>query len=131
MMNIARIDTQADLEARLRHLEEEMIAELTSLDLDIVEGKVMSRGPAPYRRLDCGHCALAYLRRRPSKRAVRVDISGMWNRPRWNAAARARTASSMVTIMVRSVEDLDEAVAFLRETVLLTRMPERLGLRSA
>jgi hypothetical protein len=85
-------------------------------------------GPPPYRRLDCDGRALAYVRARPRKHAVRIDISGLWVPV---AAPRIRVASSSgsATLLVRDVDELEEAVRVLCETVERTRNVSRAGRR--
>ena len=54
----------------LEHITSLVIDRLTGArKLGISEGTVMTPGPPPYRRLDCGGRALAYIRERPRKRA--------------------------------------------------------------
>lgn len=84
------------------------------------EGTVMTIGPAPYRRLDCDGRALAYVRTRPRKRAVRVDVSSLWT-PARVPKSKIPSATGSTCLLLRSTEDVDEAIAFLRETVDKTR----------
>lgn len=107
--------------AALRSLVDELIDELTRLSTDITEGTVMTQGPAPYRRLDCDRRALAYVRARPRKQLVRIDISGLWALPRESPLATQGSGGS-TTLVVRSREDKNEAVAFLLATVESTRV---------
>lgn len=104
----------------LQTLLEALIREITADNLDVTEGRVMTIGPPPYRRLDCDGRALAYVRRRTRKKAVRVDVSGLWAAER-PSRIRVPTASGSATLMVRCADDLDEALAFLRDTVERTR----------
>ena len=87
---------------------------------DLQEGTVMTVGPLPYRRLDCDGRALAYVRTRPRKRAVRIDVSGLWITPQ-NCRLRIPSAGGSATLIVTRYEDLEEAVAFLYEAVDVTR----------
>lgn len=105
---------------RLEQLEDLLFAAVTTAGLDIVEGTVMTQGPRPYRRLDCGYRALAYVKCRPQKEAVRIDVSGLWRRPR-PSPLQVTTASGGTTLMVKNAEDLKEAIAFLKETVVASR----------
>ena len=89
-------------------------------DDGIREGTVMTVGPPPYRRLDCDGRALAYVRSRPRKRAVRVDVSGVWI-PARGSPLMIRSSSSAATLMIRSTSDVREAVDYLVETVARTR----------
>lgn len=106
--------------AELGSLADELIAELARLSPDIREGTVMTLGPAPYRRLDCDRRALAYVRARPRKGLVRIDISGLWVLPRESPLAGAGSGASL-TLVLRSRADKTEAIAFLLATVETTR----------
>lgn len=111
---------RAAILTRLEQLEDLLFAAVTTAGLDIVEGTVMTQGPPPYRRLDCGYRALAYVKCRPQKEAVRIDVSGLWRRPR-PSRLQITTASGGTTLMVKNGEDLKEAIEFLKETVLAMR----------
>ncbi len=104
----------------LQNLLDALILEITRDPLDVTEGRVMTVGPPPYRRLDCDGRALAYVRRRSRKQAVRIDISGLWAAER-PSRLRVPTASGAATLMVRCADDLDEALAYLRDTIERTR----------
>lgn len=104
----------------LMHLENELIQGIIALEATVSEGKVMTVGPAPYRRLDCDGRALAYVRARPRKNAVRVDISGLWV-PERTSPIREATATGAATLFIRSAADLEEALRFLVQTVQHTR----------
>ena len=113
-----------------------MIDELDTLADDLInvvtddsthrirEGTVMTMGPPPYRRLDCGGRALAYVRSRPRKGAVRVDISGLWVKAR-ASYLEVRGSSGSVSLMLRCDEDIEEAASYLGEIVAHTRRLER------
>ncbi|MFO0724620.1 MAG: hypothetical protein U1E65_12610 [Myxococcota bacterium] len=105
-------------------LENSLIESITGRNMAISEGKVMTVGPAPYRRLDCDGRALAYVRTRPRKNAIRVDISGLWV-PERTSPIREATATGSATLFIRSVADLEEAVRFLADTVENTRRLNR------
>ena len=97
-----------------------LIDRLTRSDeMGISEGTVMTPGPPPYRRLDCGGRALAYIRERPRKRAVRVDLSGLWQ-PKRPSSLQVESSSGSASLMIRSLEEIEEAIAFLEEAVLHT-----------
>ncbi len=108
----------------LVHDLEKLASQLIALVVDHVggvrEGTVMTVGPAPYRRLDADGRALAYVRVRPRKRAVRVDVSGLWKA---SSPSRLRSASAggTATLLVRGPGDLREAARFLAESVAETR----------
>ena len=106
---------------RLERLAARVIDDLTEQPTaGICEGKVMTVGPPPYRRLDCDSRALAYIRSRPRKRAVRIDISALWD-ARHECPLRIQSSSSAATLMLASDLDVDEAVSFIREAVARTR----------
>lgn len=109
----------------LQNLLEVIIREITTDGLQVTEGRVMTVGPPPYRRLDCDGRALAYLRRRSRKRAVRIDVSGLWAAER-PSRIRIPTSSGSATLMVRTADDLEEAISFLRDTVERTRRSQDL-----
>lgn len=113
--------TQAELEARLMAIADAIVR--GTLAPDIREGVVMTVGPVPYRRLDCDGRALAYVKTRPKKRAVRVDVSGLWTAP---PGSRLRIhSSSGATLMVTAETDIGEAIAYLKQTVEVTRSRRR------
>lgn len=112
------------LETILGNLTSELIRALLEADLDIQEGKVMTEGDAAYRRLDCDQRALAYLRARPKKKAVRIDVSGLWRTPR-SSRLRIPNAGGAATLLVKSKSDARIAVRFLKETVEKTRRGKR------
>ncbi len=87
------------------------------------EGTVMSPGPKPYRRLDCDGRALVYIRSRPRKGAVRVDVSGLWAVPRTHPLWSA-TASGSATLFLERKEDLAGAIEFLGQAIRMTREAE-------
>lgn len=97
-----------------------LIRDLLEANLDIQEGKVMTSGDAAYRRLDCDQRALAYLRTRPKKRAVRVDVTGLWRTPR-SSKLKIPNAGGSATLLVHSRSEARVAVKFLRDTVERTR----------
>lgn len=110
-----------ELDARLSAIEEEVIRQVVSHAPGVREGKVMSlAGVAPYRRLDCDGKALCYIRRRPQKRAVRIDVSGLWCRPASSRLA-VRGASGSMTLLLTSGDDVEEAASYLRSVVSATR----------
>lgn len=104
----------------LHLLLENFIRSLVTSPLDVSEGRVMTIGPPPYRRLDCDGRALAYIRRRARKKAVRIDVSGLWKAER-PSRLRIPTASGSATLLVRSADDLEEAIEFLHDTIERTR----------
>ena len=116
-MQSDRIDTTPLV---LERLAAELIELSTSGELGIREGVVMTVGTPPYRRLDCDGRALAYVRTRPRRRAVRVDISGLWvatEPPHFGI----RGAGGSVTLLLRSRADLVEATTYIEALVVRTR----------
>jgi hypothetical protein len=109
-----------ELESWLAQLEERLVRGLVSQALGIREGAVMSlSGVMPYRRIDCDGKALCYVRRRPLKGAVRVDVSGLWAKP--SASKLELADSSGLTLMVANYDDVKEAIEYLRSVVAATR----------
>lgn len=108
-----------EIDRSLSSLAAALIVEATSRGA-VREGVVTGTGPRPYRRLDCDGRALAYIRERPKKRGVRVDVSGLWQVP---ASSRLRThgASGAASLWIRSPGDVAEAARYLWEAVELTR----------
>ena len=60
--------------SRLEWLAARLIDRVVSTDPGIEEGVVMTLEKMPYRRLDSGGRALCYIRVRPTKRVVRIDL---------------------------------------------------------
>lgn len=112
-MNEVAIDTH------LTTLAESLIRETTAGGV-IREGIVMTIGPTPYRRLDCDGHALAYIRPRPRRQGVRIDVPGLWFLPK-PCRLSIRGATGTATLLLRSEQDLGEAVGYLKETVERTR----------
>lgn len=109
----------------LNRLVSELIAEVLDVGVDrLSEGQVMTSGPAPYRRLDCDGRALAYIRARPRKKGVRVDITGLWQAPR-NSSLRIPNAGGAVSLLFKSEVELYEVARFLIGTVERTRRSEK------
>lgn len=104
----------------LTELAAELIKELSYYAPHIMEGDVMTIGPAPYRRLDCDRRALAYVRARPRKGMVRIDVSGLWRSPRDSRLAE-QGATGSATLILRTRDDKAEAIAYLLATVEETR----------
>ncbi len=114
-----------DPKAVLQRLANELVnAALEAGVPGLEEGTVLSSGPAPYRRLDCDGRALAYIRVRPRKRAVRVDVTGLWQAPR-SSRLRLPNAGGAASLLLRSEVEVYEAVRFLAATVERTRRAEQ------
>lgn len=104
------------LEALATSLIEEAVKALPG----VREGTVMTIGPAPYRRLDADGRALAYIRVRPRKHSVRVDISGLWH-VRGPSRLRVPSAGGSATLLIRRREDVHEALRLLARALEDTR----------
>jgi len=116
--------SRLDLLPVLRRLAGELIAAALEAGVSgLTEGTVLSSGPAPYRRLDCDGRALAYIRPRPRKKAVRVDITGLWRAPR-GSKLRLPSAGGAAALLLKSEVEVYEAVRFLVQTVERTRRHE-------
>lgn len=118
------MDHEEQLLTELGALAEDLIRAMVDSALEVREGIVMTVGPPPYRRLDADGRALAYVRVRPRKRAVRVDVSGLW-RAVLDSPIRTPSASGAATLMVRTPEEVGMAVRYLAQTVERTREAER------
>lgn len=117
---------QQELVQDLATLASALIEEMTRAVAGVREGTVMTIGPAPYRRLDADGRALAYVRVRPKRRAVRVDVSGLWQ---VSCPSRLRfpAAGGAATILVERLDQLPEAVSFLTACVEETRLARAQG----
>lgn len=113
----------------LEAMSDALIASLLSAHLEVTEGTVMTVGPPPYRRLDCDGRALAYVRVRPRKQCLRVDISGLWVLPP-PCAICVRAASGPTSLLLRTEADIRAAAQYLSDAVLKTRALERRGART-
>jgi hypothetical protein len=105
---------------RLIRIEQRFMMAMTQLALGIREGEVMTQGPTPYRRLDCDGRALVYVRQRPRKDLVRVDVSGLWLAPA-TSSLQIPGAIGAASLALRTEEDCDKAVEFVRKAVGKTR----------
>ena len=89
----------------------------------------MTMGPPPYRRIDCNGRAVAYIRTRPRKQAVRVDISGLWvicpkTREHLDRIM-VRSATGSVSLLIKSKADIEASIQLIVNTVLHTQKLER------
>ncbi len=108
----------------LNRLVSELIAEVLEMSVEtLYEGQVMTSGPAPYRRLDCDGRALAYIRTRPRKKGVRVDITGLWQTPK-AGDLQIPNAGGAVSLLFRSEIEVYEVARFIIKTVEKTRRNE-------
>lgn len=116
-----KISSRPDPTVLLNRLVGELIRAVLEVGVSgLYEGDVMCSGPAPYRRLDCDGRALAYIRARPRKKAVRVDITGLWQAPR-GASIRIPNAGGAASLLLRSEVEVYEAARFLVATIDRTR----------
>jgi hypothetical protein len=119
------LKSRRELDAHLEAMVERLVSSLVSKELGIREGTVMSlAGSVPYRRLDCDGRALCYIRCRPQKKAVRIDVSGLWRKPAASKLA-LHGASGSLTLLVSQMEDVEEAASYLRSVVSGTRALSR------
>lgn len=117
-MTLAR--TRADRLARhLDAIADALVQRIRALDRSLGEGTVMTCGPPPYRRIDGDGRALAYLRCRPRKLHVRVDVSGLWADA--GPSPLRRTSASGVTLVVASGAEVEAAARYLVRAVAITR----------
>ncbi|MBI4819070.1 MAG: hypothetical protein HY791_22550 [Deltaproteobacteria bacterium] len=107
----------------LDKLADELVDRVLDESLGIREGIVMTEGPAPYRRLDCDGRALLYIRSRPKKGAVRVDISGLWIPP--TPSGLGVPTATGAAVLLRGIRDVRLAVELIRESVIATRALQR------
>jgi hypothetical protein len=109
------------LAARARQLEEiqaELINGLLVAQIGIVEGEVRTMGQPPYRRFDCDRRALAYLRVRPKKDFLRLDLGGSWIAL---PPSRLGLRGSQGVLTLREPEDVPVATELLIQTVVVSR----------
>lgn len=104
---------------RIRELTQAFVTRLQNAFPEIYEGAVMSAGQ-PYRRMDCDMRALAYLRERPRRNGLRIDVSGLWY-PRGLCALSIPGSVGSASLMVHSEEEIEPAIWFLVETVQHSR----------
>jgi hypothetical protein len=104
----------------LEPVAEHLVQCLVDARIGVKEGEVMTPGPPPYRRLDCDARALCYIRVRPKKRAVRVDLSGLW---RFGGECRFRVPGStgMASFMIGDVAHAEELARYLIDIIYFTR----------
>lgn len=110
---LSRLRSQLDL------LAETFISQILDHDPAVTEGKVMTIGPPPYRRLDCDGRALAYIKSRPRRGWVRVDLTGLWRLPALGPLVVS--SASGASLLIRSYDDADEASAIVTEMIERTR----------
>jgi hypothetical protein len=108
-----------EIEKRLSSYVDELIEALTMSEA-IREGAVTTTGPSPYRRLDCDGRALAYIRVRPKKRGVRVDVSGLWIAP-YVSRLKIAGAGGAASLFLRTHQDVRDAAHYLNDTIEHTR----------
>lgn len=102
------------LRNKLDALADALISAVRAHDPQVVEGVVMTRGEARYRRLDLAGRAFAYVRARPKKRMVRVDVPGLWSIPRSRLSIPSVSGAALA---LRSELDINDAVRSLLSAV--------------
>src|SRR5262245_32708257 len=100
-----------DLKASLCRLADTLVAAATQ-GTGIYEGVVTSMTRMPYRRLDFDGRALAYIRCRPRKNALRIDVPGAWITPKTSRLA-VPGAIAANALAVSCEADAIEAAAVL------------------
>lgn len=118
-----------EIQRNLEELRTQLIAKLLESSTQLSEGIVMTMGPPPYRRIDCNGRAVAYIRTRPRKQAVRVDISGLWvicpkTREHLDRIM-VRSATGSVSLLIKSKADIEASIQLIVNTVLHTQKLER------
>jgi hypothetical protein len=99
----------------LQRLADRLIRELLFCEREISEGFVRTVGPPGYRRLDFGERALAYVRVRPKKGFVRIDVPGSWRSP--ISSRLSVPAANGWALAIRCDADLAEAVQAISTAV--------------
>lgn len=105
---------------QLEPIAEHLVQRLVSSGVGLREGEVMSPGPAPYRRVDGDSRALVYVRIRPKKRAVRVDLSGLWCIA-GECRFRVPGSTGMASFLISELSHADELARYLVDVVYFTR----------
>lgn len=117
------------IERALEHTAERFIRQLIRLQPTLREGTVLTVGPPPYRRVDGDGRAVVYVRCRPKKLVVRVDISGLWMDG--GPCSLAVDSSAGVALILRHASDADRAAQHVSQVVERTRFalnqPGRVG----
>lgn len=112
-----------DIVPVLQRIAEVLVTAAESAGVEgLLEGDVLCAGPRPYRRLDCDGRALAYIRVRQRKKAVRIDVTGLWRAG--SSRLSVPTASGAASLLVKSEIEAYDAVRFLVATVERTRRYE-------
>lgn len=111
------------MRAQLELMMETLVTEAITRHPDIEEGRVLTVGPPAYRRLDCDGRALAYLRARPRRAAVRLDVSGLWLPP-WESPL-AIPSSMGATLLLHHRGDVARGLDALFDAVARTQALER------
>jgi|GEM_PF-2518049 len=118
-----------EIQKNLEELRTQLITKLLESSTELSEGVVMTMGPAPYRRIDCNGRAVAYIRTRPRKQAVRVDISGLWvicpQTREHLERIMVRSATGSVSLLIKSKADIEASIQMIVNTVLHTQKLER------
>ncbi len=96
------------MKEQLDWLADQLIQTLCARDPEIAEGFVRTVGPPGYRRLDYRNRALAYVRSRPKKAIVRIDVPGIWRGPLTCSLSMA--SANGWALALRTEHDVPEAV---------------------
>lgn len=113
----------------LDQLRDELIERIRTAIPAVEEGQVMTVGPPPYKRLDCDGRALAYLRSRPRKVSVRMDLSGLWVVE--GPSPLQIPSAAGAALLVRTYKDIEPAIEFVASVIDTTRKAERARSPSA
>lgn len=119
-MNMHMMNDLERIRVDLEPVEDRLVENLLNAGVGIDEGRVMTPGLPPYRRLDCDGRALVYLRIRPKKGGIRVDLSGLWY-PQRDHELRIPGSSGMASFLVSSRAEADALAPFLCAVVHHTR----------
>lgn len=121
------MNSQKEREDRMREmldsLADVLVLCLLERDPSLSEGSVMTIGPPPYRRVDADNRALCYIRSRPRKACVRVEVSGLWVLAD-EGPNLVQTASGFA-LLLRGSEEVEEVVTCLLQTVATTRARQK------
>ena len=98
--------------AELGGVASELISRVLALNPKLVEGRVMTYGDPPYRRIDTPSHALCYVRVRAKRHAVRVDVSGLVGATSPPKRLLVPSAGG-VTLMIRAGADAALAAEWL------------------
>lgn len=108
----------------LEVLAAKVIDDLIARKVGATRGNVQTtQKKPPYQRIDCDNRALAYVRVRPRKKIVRIELAGKWKVPRASPLMIDSKGGPPV-LALRWPKDQEEAIAFLTEVIIETRASE-------